>query len=233
MLGWEFPPLFSGGLGVATYGLVRALSPKTNIRLIIPKASSATDIGNVNIIGLNQIAKEEIDLERIQFSLSSLNAEVHQLPLSISPYHFTNQWIENRERDLSDTSDTLATHLKSIDQIHSIFSGNEAYGPTIMYKVSLFSKLSEEIAANGKFDVIHAHDWVTYPAGVNIKHRTGKPLVLHVHSLETDRVGDHTRNEIYAIEKNAMEAADRIIAVVIIPASKSFDIIKLTLTRLI
>ncbi|MBK7651205.1 MAG: glycosyltransferase family 4 protein [Flammeovirgaceae bacterium] len=82
-----------------------------------------------------------------------------------------------------------------------------------MYKVSLFSKLSEEIAADGKFDVIHAHDWVTYPAGVNIKHRTGKPLVLHVHSLETDRVGDHTRNEIYAIEKNAMEAADRIIAV--------------------
>ncbi|MBK7651206.1 MAG: hypothetical protein IPJ20_11410 [Flammeovirgaceae bacterium] len=58
MLGWEFPPLFSGGLGVATYGLVKALSPKTNIRLIIPKASSSTDIGNVNIIGLNQIAKK-------------------------------------------------------------------------------------------------------------------------------------------------------------------------------
>lgn len=213
MLGWEFPPLFSGGLGVATYGLVKALSPKTNIRLIIPKASSSTDIGNVNVIGLNQLSLKEIDLERIQFNLSSLNTEVHQLPLTISPYHYTNQWIETRERNSSDTFDALATHQKSIDQIHSIFSGNEAYGPDIMYKVYLFSKLSEEIAADGKFDVIHAHDWVTYPAGVNIKNRTGKPLVLHMHALETDRVGEYARNEIYNIEKNAMEAADRIIAV--------------------
>jgi glycosyltransferase involved in cell wall biosynthesis len=213
MLGWEFPPLFSGGLGVATYGLVRALSTKTNIRLIIPKAASSTNLGNVKVIGLNQLTKEEIDLERIKFSLSSLNTEVHQLPLSISPYHYTNEWIENRERDSSETFDTAAATQKSIDQIHSIFSENEAYGWNVMYKVHLFSKLSEEIAADGKFDVIHAHDWVTFPAGVNIKHRTGKPLVLHVHSLETDRIGEHARNEIYTIEKNAMETADRIIAV--------------------
>jgi glycosyltransferase involved in cell wall biosynthesis len=135
------------------------------------------------------------------------------LPLSISPYHYTNEWIENRERDSSETFDTAAATQKSIDQIHSIFSENEAYGWNVMYKVHLFSKLSEEIAADGKFDVIHAHDWVTFPAGVNIKHRTGKPLVLHVHSLETDRIGEHARNEIYTIEKNAMETADRIIAV--------------------
>ncbi|MBK7649870.1 MAG: hypothetical protein IPJ20_02745 [Flammeovirgaceae bacterium] len=167
--------LFSGGLCCNLWSC-KALSPKTNIRPIIPKASSSTDIGNVNVIGLNQLSLKEIDLERIQFNLSSLNTEVHQLPLTISPYHYTNQWIETRERNSSDTFDALATHQKSIDQIHSIFSGNEAYGPDIMYKVYLFSKLSEEIAADGKFDVIHAHDWVTYPPEQTSKNRRGKPL---------------------------------------------------------
>ena len=213
MLGWEFPPLFSGGLGVATYGLVKALSPKTNIRLIIPRAPLSTDLDNVNVIGLNQLTAEEIDLERIQFSFSTLNTEVHQLPISISPYHFTNQWIEKHQRDSFNTSDTLASNQESLDQIHSIFSENEVYGWNVMHKVYLFSKLAEEIAADGKFDVVHAHDWVTFSAGVNIKHRTGKPLVLHVHSLETDRVGENARNEIYEIEKNGMETADKIVAV--------------------
>ncbi len=69
-----------------------------------------------------------------------------------------------------------------------------------MHKVYLFSKLAEEIAADGDFDVIHAHDWITYPAGVNIKNRTGKPLILHVHALETDRAGSSARNEIYCLE---------------------------------
>ncbi|MEO7988801.1 MAG: glycosyltransferase [Chryseolinea sp.] len=209
MLGWEFPPLFSGGLGIATYGLVKALSPKTDIRLIIPQAS-ANDLSNVNIIGLNQLTAQEIDLERVAFNFSFLNAKVHQLSVSISPYHYANQLIEDSQRN---AFDALSTDQKSIDQINNIFSGKEVYGSNVMHKVYLFSKLSEEIAADGNFNVIHAHDWVTYPAGINIKHRTHKPLVLHVHALETDRVGGHARNEIYKVERRGMEEADKVIAV--------------------
>jgi len=69
------------------------------------------------------------------------------------------------------------------------------------------------LARDGKFDVIHAHDWITFPGGVRIKADSGKPLILHVHSLETDRSGSDCRNRIYELEKEAMIAADRVIAV--------------------
>jgi glycogen synthase len=207
MLGWEFPPLFSGGLGIATYGLVKALSPHTSIRLIIPTSPETTDLQNVNITGLNRITAEEINLERVEFNFP--NTAVYRVPLAVSPYHHINAAISNN----SMSAEGLLLNEKTIESINRIFMGKESYGADIMHKVYLFSKLAEEITLDGNFDVIHAHDWITYPAGVHIKNRTGKPLVLHVHALETDRAGHSVRNEIYSLERNAMLAADRIIAV--------------------
>jgi glycogen synthase len=210
MLGWEFPPLFSGGLGIATYGLVKALSPRADIRLIIPQASASTDLNNVNIIGLNQLTAKTLDLEALAFNFSFPNTTVHQLPISISPYHYTNELIGKSQPE---ALDSLSSDRIAIEVINNIFSGKEIYGNDIMHRIYLFSKLAEEIAADGDFEVIHAHDWVTYSAGINIKNRTGKPLVIHVHALETDRAGEHARNEIYWLERSGMEAADKIIAV--------------------
>jgi glycogen synthase len=209
MLGWEFPPLFSGGLGIATFGIVKALSPKTKIRLIIPTAAALTELQNVSIIGLNRVTAREINLERVQFNFAFPNTEVYPIPLSLSPYHHANAAIESGATEYED----LLKTDKIVDIIHRIFVGNEVYGSNIMHKVQLFSRLAGEIAADGKFDIIHAHDWVTYAAGVEIKKKSGKPLVLHVHSLETDRAGHSARNEIYSLERTAMETADRIIAV--------------------
>ncbi|HEY3401827.1 MAG TPA: glycosyltransferase family 4 protein [Ohtaekwangia sp.] len=210
MLGWEFPPLFSGGLGVATYGLVKALSQKDHIRLIIPTAA-ASDLDNVNITGLNRVTAEEVNLERLKFNFSFSNTEVHSIPLPLSPYHYANTVLSTSNDQ--DEFERLREGKSGIEVINAIFSGGEVYGMNILHKVYLYSKLAEEISADGNFDVIHAHDWVTFPAGINIRNRTGKPLVLHVHALETDRAGHETRNEIYHLEKTGMEAADRIIAV--------------------
>lgn len=209
MLGWEFPPLFSGGLGIATYGLVKALSATNNIRLILPTVA-ASHLDNVNITGLNRISAEEINLERLQFNFTLPNTEVHQIPLGLSPYHHINESIL---REAQDALELLWQKKAGIDVIHNIFSGNEIYGANIQHKVYLYAKLAEEIASDGNFDVIHAHDWVTFPAATTIKNKTGKPLVLHVHALETDRAGHETRNEIYAMEKTGLAAADRVIAV--------------------
>ena len=93
MLGWEFPPLFSGGLGVATYGIVKSLSTQLQIRLIIPTAGTANDLEGVNIIGLNQVTAEEINLEKLQSSLHFENTTVHRIPVLLSPYHHTNNAI--------------------------------------------------------------------------------------------------------------------------------------------
>ena len=63
------------------------------------------------------------------------------------------------------------------------------------------------------FDVIHAHDWLTYPAGLAIRQQSGKPLVVHVHSTEFDRSGVHVNQRIYDIERRGMQGADHVIAV--------------------
>jgi len=210
MLGWEFPPLLSGGLGIATYGIVKALSPSTHIRLIIPSAGEDLDLEGVNIIGLNKVTAEEINLERLRFNFSFPNTEVTELPITVSPYHHINDSLAAQHFG---HFDALQRGKRSIDIIHDIFSSKEVYGASVMHKVYVFAKLAEELAADGNFDVIHAHDWITYSAGINIKQRTGKPLILHVHALETDRAGHATRNEIYWLERNAMMIANRVIAV--------------------
>src|SRR5262249_46807925 len=65
-----------------------------------------------------------------------------------------------------------------------------------------------------QFDAIHAHDWMTYPAAMAIARVTGKPLIVHVHSLEQDRSGDYGGNEtIKMIEKAGTQAATAVIAV--------------------
>lgn len=63
-------------------------------------------------------------------------------------------------------------------------------------------------------DLIHAHDWLTYPAAIVAKQILGKPLIAHVHSTEFDRTGGHSPNPfVYQIEKEAFMAADVVVPV--------------------
>jgi glycogen(starch) synthase len=65
-----------------------------------------------------------------------------------------------------------------------------------------------------EFDVIHAHDWLTFRAALRARERSGKPMILHVHSIEKDRAGGNFGNPLVReIEYNAMMVADRVIAV--------------------
>ena len=210
MLGWEFPPFFSGGLGVATYGMVKALSPKVDIQLIIPNNSANIALSNVNIVGLNAAVAQELNLETLQFSYASLVSELHNIPLTLSPYHHINEEILKNKLD---ELDIAITKQKKLETIHTIFGEKDVYGHDIVYKISLYAKLVGQLVEHEKFDVIHAHDWITFPAGIHVKQITKKPLILHVHSLETDRAGESTRNEIYQLEKEAMLIADRIVSV--------------------
>ena len=210
MLGWEFPPLFSGGLGVATFGMVKALRNNVDIKLIIPSYSTSSSLSNVNIIGLNSIAAKELDMEQLRFNFEDLTSEVHRIPLSLSPYHYINEEIE-RNRLREETANF--TSERTLEMIHTIFSDSNVYGFNVMHKVYLYTQLSEQIARSMEFDIIHAHDWITFAAGLRIKNSTGKPLVVHVHSLETDRAGEGIRNSIYHLEKEVLGAADSVFSV--------------------
>ena len=205
MLGWEFPPVLTGGLGTACYGLAKALSKYAEIELFIPQADKETTLENVHIRGMNFFGINGGQTIEVPMQPLEEFAKVRKIPApSLNPY------------PVGIGFEKEAVALKSPEAIRALYSGSEPYGPNIMQKVATYAEVAVRMALETEFDVIHAHDWITFPAAVRIKEITGKPLVIHIHSLETDRVGDLAKGDwtrVYEVEKKAMEKADRIIPV--------------------
>lgn len=205
MLGWEFPPVLTGGLGTACYGLVKALSRYADVQLIVPQADRNQKLENVKIKGLNYYGlqgEQGIDMPEVPLEEY---AKVHTVPAGFSnPYPVGIGFAVE------------ARALVAPEAIRALYSTGEPYGPNIMQKVATYAEVVSRMALDLEFDVIHAHDWITYPAAVKIKEMTGKPLVVHIHSLETDRVGEKAKgdwNKVFEVERKGMMAADRIIPV--------------------
>lgn len=103
------------------------------------------------------------------------------------------------------------------NQYKSCLSSQEStncYGQTLLEEVRLYGLRAQEITKRENFDIIHAHDWLTFPAGIIAKRVSGKPLIIHVHATEFDRSGGTGVNpDVYKIEKEGMEVADGIIAI--------------------
>lgn len=78
----------------------------------------------------------------------------------------------------------------------------------------IYENAVERIVQLAEFDIIHAHDWLTFRAGLRAKEQTGKPLLVHVHSIESDRAAGKSGNPLVReIEGTTFLLADRIIAV--------------------
>lgn len=206
-LGWEFPPQYAGGLGPACYGLTKALSKYVDNTLILPRHEKKFKVKNVNIIGLNHFVKELLSVQSRNID-SMILQEINWNEELFSAYPLTlprkaiHQWLQSgTQQQVSKT------------ERENLFSEKDIYGRNIMKKVSAYTDMVCELADEIDFDIIHAHDWITYSAGVQLKHHSGKPLVVHVHSLETDRVHPKSRNTVYEIERIGMMEADRVLPV--------------------
>jgi glycosyltransferase involved in cell wall biosynthesis len=91
--------------------------------------------------------------------------------------------------------------------------GGAQYAGDLLAEVARYAALATEIARQESFDVVHAHDWMTFPAGLAVAALKGVPLVVHVHSTEFDRSGMHVDQRVYEIERRGMHGAMRVIAV--------------------
>lgn len=160
MLGWEFPPLISGGLGVATYGMVKALRASASIRLIVPRSPSSS-LDNVRIVGVDRAIQEDLIREGRAHDLENLVAELRRIPLALSSYHSTQAILEPGEQRAPSGSSGATTARAELGRY---FESRESYGPDVQRKVHLFSRLADLLSRNFDFRIIHAHDWVTYPA---------------------------------------------------------------------
>lgn len=205
MFGWEFPPHISGGLGTACYGLTRGLLQNdVEVLFVVPKAFGDEEPMNIRLISADGIPVTDYSVANEflsdKFTYFGLNSE-------LVPYL--------DEEQFSQYSGELATHStvrrENTFQTHFRFSGQ--YGKNLMSEVWNYALVASQVAKNNSFDVIHAHDWLAFPAGLLAKQASGKRLIVHMHATEFDRSGENVSQQVYDIERQGMELADKVIAV--------------------
>lgn len=207
MLGWEFPPIINGGLGIACLGMARSLSKIADVSVILPKSDPNYVVENVELIGLNNLKIEEIK-SSITASNYSFLENVDFVETELLPYSKE----ESRKSKFDQKQFQSFLNNVSKDELDT-FKADELYGSDVIQKVVQFAKYAARIALTKDFDVIHAHDWMTFLAGIEVKKLTGKPLAVHVHSLSYDRSGPDSRGWLYDVEKYGMEQADMVLPV--------------------
>jgi len=207
MLGWEFPPKISGGLGIANFNLCKALAPLTDLTIILPKTNPDLIIPNVNIIDLSRIKLED-HFEKVELKEFEKVIQEKKIEFNISPYPTYQETTRDKI-----TKERIPIKTRGIIDIHNQFSRSDLYGVDVFEKVNYYTEIVKRIAADLSFDIIHVHDWMTCTAGIVLKEMSGCPLVLHIHSLNYDRVGPDKVDWIYKLEKMALQKADMIIPV--------------------
>ena len=211
MLGWEFPPFISGGLGTACYGLTRAMNQlDTEIIFVLPKPVTSAYSSHVKLAGPSscQLAEAEI------YSLPEFSHVTFRAFKSfMQPYQSSMSYEEARKLGLLRLSEQERANLPMESGLFLGGISSEHYGRDLYDEVQRYARLATVIARDEEFDLIHAHDWMTYPAGMAVAAMTGKPLVVHVHSTEFDRSGEHVNQRVYDIERAGMHAAAHVICV--------------------
>ena len=205
MFGWEFPPHIAGGLGTASYGLTKGLAKHgVKVMFVMPKAGGDEDQSVVKIINASDV---EMMSEYSNLDEYWQNVNFMEIGSNLVPYLDP----ETFERTVKETIKTGEHSEHIVFRNKFQFSGK--YGTNLMEEVARYAMVAGTIAAQQDFDIIHAHDWLTYSAGIVAKKVSGKPLVIHVHATEFDRSGENVNQQVYDIERRGMEAADRVITV--------------------
>ncbi len=206
MFGWEFPPHISGGLGTACYGLTKGLAEFKDVSVIfvVPKAYGDEDQSSMKLVGANEVP---VTRKKIQFSNLQSKIDYYEVESGMIPYVGPEEFWKLTTKVVSEKTKFIETNSEG--KIN--FSGK--YDQNLFQEIYNYSIVAEVIARDNEFDVIHAHDWLAYPAGIAAKRASGKPLVIHVHATDFDRSGGSVNPTVYAMEKEGMDAADQIIAV--------------------
>lgn len=208
MFGWEFPPHIAGGLGTACEGIVKGLAHNgVETLFVMPSASgdedqSATTIIDASDVAVNYVSEDLHDyLDKVRY----IRIGTNMVPY-MNPDEFSDA-VENEVRRQG------RSYRIQYGQKYR-FSGK--YGSNLMEEVARYAMVGGTIARqrSGEFDVIHAHDWLTYLAGIAAKRESGKPLVVHVHATSFDRSSnENIDTRVYDIERRGMEEADKVVAV--------------------
>ncbi len=242
MLGWEFPPYISGGLGTACQGLTKGLSEVgVEVLFVLPQSIPVDTASHVQFRSPSNLetsfahrvaastqappaAREHALRETLA---TSEGLQVRRLAALLHPYS-TPQSFEEIVKELTSHPELVQSLMPQLARAESrggegrggganLPAGTVAsaglYQGDVISQVYKYAGMAVELARLEQFDVIHAHDWMTYPAGVAVASATGKPLVVHVHSTEFDRSGESIWQKVYDIERAGMHAASKVVCV--------------------
>ncbi len=192
MLGWEFPPFFVGGAGIVCHELTKELVKMDDIDLTYVMPFGPDDLMNQHLRIL--LADRFKGKNKINFK---------RIPSLIGAYMTEESYREERQK--------IITGIKTKIGKDNALS---LYGENLIAEVYKFTERVNAIIDEEDFDVIHAHDWTTFPAAVRASEQMRKPLIVHMHITEFDKSGGNGADpHIYSIEKEGMEKADKIIAI--------------------
>ncbi len=219
MLGWEFPPFISGGLGTACYGLTKALSDLgAEVLFVLPRGAADQQVDRVRIVS---VPETHTGRTHSIWKVDGLE-HVRLIPVgaALSPYQTEEAYQEERKRRESPSESTVSEKSAAAAPADpskptslGIMGTPGHYAGDLFAEIHRYARIVAEVARQNDFDVIHAHDWMTFPAGLSVAALSGKPLVVHVHSTEFDRSGTNINQRIYDIERAGAHGAWRVICV--------------------
>ncbi|MDH3728886.1 MAG: glycosyltransferase family 4 protein, partial [Myxococcales bacterium] len=265
MLGWEYPPHISGGLGTACEGLTRALAGRgIEIDFLVPRLYGEESAPHMHLLGATgpeATQQVPVQLPRRSYEsaltkaiatepslstdpiltaaaeasrgVSPVGIRTIRVPAMLKPYLDPSAYLElltaggfdeaaaaqlahelpapphearrRAEHSYLLEDDLWASGAEPATEVH--------YGHDLFAEVARYSAAATRRVRGRKYDLVHAHDWMTFPAGIEIAARVNAPLITHVHSLEYDRAAEGADREIVAVERQGLERAKRVIAV--------------------
>ena len=196
MFGWEYPPHVYGGLATANFGITQGLHAQgdIDITLCLPKPFGDEDHTAARIVAMNcvPIAWRNVDYDYVKSRIGNV----------MDPDYYYRL----RDHLYADFNYMYVNELGCMD-----FAGG--YPSNLHDEINNYSIIAGVVARTEDFDIIHAHDWLTYPAGIHAKRVSGKPLCIHVHATDFDRSRGNVNPTVYSIEKDGMDNADCIMCV--------------------
>jgi glycosyltransferase involved in cell wall biosynthesis len=192
MLGWEYPPHIAGGLGTACLALTRALAEQgEDVLFVVPHRHGDEEAEHLELRGTNDEAPEAQGPPAGRITR-------RRVEFALSPY-----------------ARPLAASTSGAPP------GPAPYGPDLFARVERYAASVQRIARATAFDVVHAHDWMTFSAGVEAAREAQVPLVVHVHSLEQDRCPRGMDPRVLAAERAGLRAADLVLCVSALTARRA------------
>ncbi len=218
MFTWEFPPLISGGLGMACYGMVKALlNQGVKIDLVLPTKEMVyfplrqeSDVDTLPAVFCDPVLHEEYTTK----TFTGIKERLEYIGISHKPESYLQlEEIDSYISEIKSHYWTSTVKERTEVGLWEEMTFNLIGEEDLIKKVQEYTIRAERFARILEYDIIHAHDWLCYPAGMLSKQISKKPLIVHIHATEFDRSGGPGDERIHKIEHAGMTYADRVIAV--------------------